>query len=193
MQFYPEVLLRLFGKALISKPPDNLIPIIISLFAVGLSIINTVASLWIFVYKDRKDIADERRRLELSLFKTLVLDPNLKHYFSFFEKVEAELNKIGEKILTCGQLAHVNDNILDYRDEFKRSFIDLLSGCNRTLYSVILSRTDKFVDAVTEEILSENAENELRAIKGRLLGHAAEAKITIVNSLFTHDNWLSHP
>ncbi len=106
-----------------------------------IAVINLVL-LWRTFKITRNDASKkETKNRNIQFFKTLVLDYNLKHMYDFFGSIHDEslkLKTIGQDI---NRKQEINENLIEASVVFRRSFIDLLSAVDDSLYVTVSAIT----------------------------------------------------
>ncbi|MBS1926854.1 MAG: hypothetical protein JST57_12685 [Bacteroidetes bacterium] len=105
-----------------------------------------------FNLKSKKDDADKEKDRRINWLKTLVLDHSLDSFYSFFDSIESELNKLKEQNLTIDDKKQVDDKIGDQFILLRRNFTDTLIAVDNNLYKSVLSISDKFQTHLTDTI-----------------------------------------
>ncbi|MBM6856617.1 hypothetical protein [Caecibacteroides pullorum] len=106
----------------------------------------------IFKLKNKKEDETKEADRKLALMKTLVLDYNLKHMYSFFDDLIVHLNELKQKN------ANKKDIEQHIQTDFKslnESFINLLAAIDLNLHSELLQKSDNFRDKLVENIGDE--------------------------------------
>ena len=102
-----------------------------------------------FVHKFHKTIKKQ------NMIKSLILDYSMKHFYSFFDDITTETEKLKERNLTADEKSIINDQIIKYERDFENRFITLLLVVDEELYKSIKTSTDKMIDKFTEAIFDE--------------------------------------
>ena len=108
-----------------------------------LAIINLIYAVVIFKAKTKKDDADKERDRKISYLKTLILDHNLKHFYTFFDAIEIKLTPLKTSALNDEQKRVIHETLSEHFIELRRKFIDSLLAIDRDLYNSILLKTDE--------------------------------------------------
>ena len=102
----------------------------------------------------KADIEKNEQNRRLELFKTLVLDQNMKVFYKFYDDFTVE----SEKLLTADTLESKKeiDQILQEQTRyFRQRFTNILSAIDEQLYKDILNATDSLMDPITEAIFDQ--------------------------------------
>lgn len=103
-----------------------------------ISLTTLVFSFLIFRHKDKKEDRDLERKLRIDWFKTLILDANLQHFYTFFESIEAEMKKLAKGTGVNEALKQqVDGAIKDHQRVFRLKFLDTLLAVDKALYDNI--------------------------------------------------------
>jgi len=116
----------------------------IALFNVGFAIL-------IFRSKTRKDDTDKEKDRKLSLLKTLVLDHNLKNFYSFFDDLESKLSEL-KKALSDEEKSVIDSAVSDKFVKLRIQFINLFLAVDKDLYKSILDKMDSLQEYITKSI-----------------------------------------
>ena len=92
--------------------------------------------------EDKDDTTIEANR-RMSLFKTLILDYNLKYVYEFFDKLDSLLVKLKQQ--DCDKRA-LDPSIQNEFKQLNEKFIFLLIAVNNDFYTSILKLSDDFRD-----------------------------------------------
>ena len=106
----------------------------------------------IFRIKNEKDDSEKERDRKLQLLKTLVLDHNLKHYYSGFSEIETKLNELKESNLTDENKSEIDTAIADLFINLRRRFYDSLLAIDNSLYDTIVEYSDELQGHLTNTI-----------------------------------------
>ena len=99
--------------------------------------------------KDDTTIEENRR---MSLFKTLILDYNLKYVYYFFDKLDVLLLQLKER--TCDK-RKLDPSIQNEFKQLNEKFIFLLMAVNNDFYLSILKLSDDFRDELVANIADD--------------------------------------
>ena len=102
-----------------------------------------------FVHKFHKTIKKQ------NMIKSLILDYSMKHFYTFFDDITTETEKLKKRNLTADSKSIINDQIIKHERDFENRFITLLLVVDEKLYKSIKTSTDKMIDKFTEAIFDE--------------------------------------
>lgn len=105
-----------------------------------------------FNLKSKKEDADKEKDRRINWLKTLVLDHSLDSFYSFFDSLETELNKLKDQNITIEDKKQVDDKIADQFIILRRNFTDTLIAVDDNLYKSVLGISDKFQTHLTDTI-----------------------------------------
>ena len=129
---------------------------LLDIFFKTATIIIAIANLFFVVkffnLKNKKEDADKEKDRRINWLKTLVLDHSLDSFYSFFDSLETELNKLKEQNLTIDDKKHVDDKLGDEFILLRRNFTDTLIAVDENLYKNVLNISDKLQTHLTETI-----------------------------------------
>lgn len=84
------------------------------------------------------------------MFKSLILDYNLDHFYKFFQETDFELQKLKSNTLTLKAKQKINETIKDHQISLRKNFVDMLLAVDKNLYNDTLNELDILVDYFTE-------------------------------------------
>ena len=102
-----------------------------------------------FVHKFHKTIKKQ------NMIKSLILDYSMQHFYTFFDDITTETEKLKERNLTADEKSIINDQIIKHERDFENKFITLLLVVDEQLYKSIKTSTDIMIDKFTEAIFDE--------------------------------------
>lgn len=106
----------------------------------------------IFRIKDRKEDSEKERDRKIQLLKTLVLDHNLKHYYSIFDEIEAKLTELKAPNLNDDNKSTIDTSVAELFIKLRRKFYDSLLAIDNALYDTIVDFSDKLQTDLTNAI-----------------------------------------
>lgn len=155
------------------------------------TIIIAIANLFFVVkffnLKNKKEDADKEKDRRINWLKTLVLDHSLDNFYSFFDTLETELNKLKEHNLTIDDKKNIDDKLGDQFILLRRNFTDTLIAVDENLYKSVLNISDKFQTHLTDTIF-DNGINLAHPPKYQelILEKMTIAKTEIIKILFRY-------
>lgn len=106
----------------------------------------------IFKFKDKKEDETKEADRRLVLMKTLVLDYNLKHMYTFFDDLIVHLAELRQ----CdADKRSIEQYIQTDFKSLNEKFINLLAAVDPNLYSELLRKSDNYRDKLVENIGDE--------------------------------------
>lgn len=102
----------------------------------------------------KEEIRNDKSRQYDSL-KTIILEHNLKHFFSFYEEIMSTVLPLSKKELSDISKSRLNDKMVDALKYLRLNFTDLLLAVDKELYDEIMKNTDKLIDDLTEAMFDE--------------------------------------
>ena len=106
----------------------------------------------IFRIKNKKEDSEKERDRKIQLLKTLVLDHNLKHYYSVFDEIEAKLTELKTPNLNDENKSAIDTSIADLFIKLRRKFYDSLLAIDNALYNTIIGYSDELQTNLTNAI-----------------------------------------
>jgi hypothetical protein len=111
---------------------------------ITIAIFNLILTIFIFKSNYRKNQVDKEQDRKLQLFKTLVLDHNLKEFYLFFTNLDTSLQKLKVLTLTDSDRQSIINESDSHFISLTRNFIDTLLAIDKNLYDTVLNSTDEF-------------------------------------------------
>jgi hypothetical protein len=108
-----------------------------------IALFNAYFAIKIFKDKNKKEDTEKERDRKIQLLKTLVLDHNLEYFYTIFDEIENELEKLKLPNLTDQDKLIIDSNIQDLFIKLRRKFYDSLLAIDETLYNNIENRCDE--------------------------------------------------
>jgi hypothetical protein len=108
-----------------------------------------------FWFKDKKDELEKERDRKIQLLKTLVLDHNLTHYHSIFDKLEGQLQELQSNGLTDPAKQNIDSKVGDLFIELRSKFYDALLAIDDKLYDNIKTKADFLQTHITNSIFDQ--------------------------------------
>lgn len=120
-----------------------------------IALFNVFFAIKIFNTKNKKDDLHKESDRKMQLLKTLVLDHNLKNFYSIFDDIENDLIKLKTPELTDIEKEAIDSNIGDLFIKLRRKFYDSLLGIEISLYDNIESQCDFLQGHFSETIFDQ--------------------------------------
>lgn len=120
-----------------------------------IAIFNAIFAVKIFWLKTEKDDTEKERDRKIQLLKTLILDHNLKYYYSIFDEIDTELDKLKQNGLSDAQKGEIDSNIGSLFIKLRRKFYDSLLAIDQNLYETIKGHADKLQTHLTNNIFDQ--------------------------------------
>lgn len=154
---------------------------------VTIALANIILVIYIFTKNNKKDESKDERNRKINLLKTLILDYKMEIFYSFFHQIKEESKMLLTKELSDEEKTQINGKINDLGIEFRQDFTDIFIAIDVVLYQRILSKSDKLIDNLTENIFDEGVNlshqpkfNEL------IIKPINESKTDIIKILFSY-------
>lgn len=141
----------------IPEPQESIdyLEIIFKSATILIALFNVIFAVKIFSIKNKKDDSYKESDRKMQLLKTLVLDHNLKNFYSTFDDIEKELIKLKTPQLTDIEKEAIDSNIADLFIKLRRKFYDSLLGIETILYDNIESQCDSLQGHFSETIFDQ--------------------------------------
>lgn len=121
---------------------------------VVIAIVNIILLFRISKREEKADIEKDERGRKLELFKTLVLNQNMKVFYKFFDDFIEESEGL-LSATTIESKKEINQKLQEQTRFFRQRFTNLLSAIDEQLFKDILSATDSMMDPITEAIFDQ--------------------------------------
>jgi hypothetical protein len=125
------------------------------LAAICIALFNVIFAINIFRIKNKKDDSEKEKDIKIQLLKTLVLDHNLKYFYSVFDEIESELLKLKAPNLNDNQKSKIDSDIADLFIKLRRRFFDSLLAIDDDLYDVVIDFSDELQGHLTNSIFDQ--------------------------------------
>jgi len=135
--------------------PKNTIDILDVAFksaTVFIAFFNAYFAVIIFRMRAKKDEAEKERDRKIQLLKTLVLDHNLKYFYSIFDEIEDQLSPLKQPNLNLDDKKRIDSNISELFIKMRRRFYDSLIAIDFSLYDSINNYADSLQTHITDTI-----------------------------------------
>lgn len=154
-----------------------ILPLLVSVFIYYLGTLSNKKK------EDKDDTTIEANR-RMSLFKTLILDYNLKYVYDFFDKLDALLVKLKNK--DCDKRA-LDPSIQNEFKMLNEKFIFLLMAVNNDFYSSILKLSDDFRDELVGNIADDGINLFIESKYTELIEKPSKSfKVKLLKALFEY-------
>lgn len=120
-----------------------------------IAILNLYFAKKFFNFKNVKDDKDKEKDRKIQWLKSLILDHNLKHFYDFFDKLDAELDKLKQDNLTIEDKKEINAKIAEQFVFLRHKFIDMLLAVDNRLYDTFIESSDNLQDHITTAIFDQ--------------------------------------
>ncbi len=122
---------------------------------ISIAIFNVYFAVKVFRIKDKKDDTEKERDRKIQLFKTLVLDFNLKHCYSFFDDIFKNLISLKSTNLNDNDKKLISRDLDGFFILLRVNFIDLLLAIDKTLHTKIENEADDLQKQLTDTIFDQ--------------------------------------
>lgn len=127
---------------------------------------------------------------KMSLFKTLILDYNLRYVYVFFEQLDNQLRELKQP--------NCDKKLLDshIQNEFKKlneKFVELLMAVDNDYYESMLKLSDKYRDKLVSNIADDGVNLYVESKYSELIDSPCrEFKVLLLKSLFNYRGESNH-
>lgn len=136
----------------IQEAPPDYLDIAFKTATIFIALFNLIFAVTIFKVKNKKDQTDKESDRKIQWLKSLILDHNLKYFYSFFESLEGELEHLKNANLSDENKQVIDENVADEFIFLRRKFTDSLLAIDRNLYDKILKSADDLQGEITTTI-----------------------------------------
>lgn len=127
--------------------------IICDISMVLIALTNIILLIYTFYQNRRWDNNNSEKSRRIKLFKTLVLDYNMKYLYSFFEEITKITQKLTKQTITEQERKSIDEEIQNACGQLRLQFTDLLLAINNdSLYNSILQQTDDIQEKLSKII-----------------------------------------
>jgi hypothetical protein len=109
-----------------------------------IAVFNIVLTIYIFTRNNRKNQNEKEQDRKLQLFKTLVLDHNLKEFYTFYTDLSSTLVKLKSITISDPERKNIIAESDSHFINLSRNFIDSLLAVDKQLYYAVLNAADEF-------------------------------------------------
>lgn len=138
-----------------SLNPSNFLDIIDKISNIVIATFTLLFSIYIFYITNKKEKEKDSKDRKTDSLKTVILENNLKHLFSFYESVIRIMKPLSEKTHTDEEKELINTDLQNSLKKLRLEFTDLLLAVDRGLYNCIKNSTDLLVDELTNKMFDE--------------------------------------
>jgi hypothetical protein len=140
-----------------------------------------------FYHKNNKEDIDKEKDRKINWLKTLILDHNLKHYYTFFDDLETELNKLKVPNLSIKDKETIDENNAELFVCIRRKFIDILLVVDKQIYDKIQKLFDKLQEELTEVIFNQGINlNHQPKFDEEILSKLSSTKTDVIKEIFKY-------
>ncbi|MDI9337175.1 MAG: hypothetical protein QM539_01985 [Alphaproteobacteria bacterium] len=118
------------------------IDILSKIGTVTIAILNLCFAIKIFYFKDKKDDKEKEKDRKMQLLKTLILDHNLKHYYSIFDDIKRNVEELKTDNLIEEKKQEEDKCLESSFIQFRNNFYDFLLAIDVDLYNGIKNEAD---------------------------------------------------
>lgn len=122
----------------------NWLDISCKIATVIIAVFNIIFAIYIF-HKNRKR----------ELTRSLILDYSIKHFYSYFEDLDNELEKLKDQTTGMGEKRVIEKNIQLLGRRFEQQFIDLFLRVNPDVHKLIKNRIDDMTGKIENAMFDE--------------------------------------
>jgi hypothetical protein len=120
-----------------------------------IALFNVYFATKVFKLKNQKDDSEKERDRKIQLLKTLVLDHNLKYFYSDFEEIENKLVELRTPNLDDKMKSAIDTNVAELFIRLRRRFYDSLLAIDNSLYDIIVDFSDDLQAHISNTIFDQ--------------------------------------
>lgn len=140
---------------------------------------------YIFWFSNKKDNDKSKKEGVKNSLKSIILDHNLQHLFSFYDKISDTCAILLKSNLTDEQKSKLNEDLQNVLEELRLKFTDLLSVVDTELYEATIKISDKLLDDITNAMFDENINlNEKSVYSSEIITKISISKADTIKILF---------
>ncbi|MBN8837083.1 MAG: hypothetical protein J0I09_07485 [Sphingobacteriia bacterium] len=177
----------------IIKPPESttdfmiLLDIAFKSATILIAAFNAIFAVKIFYLKDEKDATEKEKDRKIQLLKTLVLDNNVKNYYSIFEEIENSLTRLKQISISQSDKKTIDENLSDLFIKLRYRFYDTLLAVDDQLYESIKLKADDLQTYLTDTIFDQGVNlSHLPKYDMLITQKLVEAKTSMIKILFEY-------
>jgi len=152
-----------------------------------IALTNLIFAYLFFRSKNKREDADKEKDRKINWLKTLILDHNLKHYYSFFDELEKELNKLKTPNLTDLNKQKIDENNAELFIVVRRKFTDVLLIVDNEIYQETIVLFDKLQGELTETIFNQGINlSHQPKFEEEILSRLSSTKTDVIKKIFNY-------
>jgi len=154
-----------------------------------IALLGLIFTAYIFRENSRKEKNRDKESKQFDSLKTIILEHNLKHFFSFYENVISDVQPLSKKSLSDNSKRKINDNMVSSLKELRLNFTDLLLAVDNKLYEQIKNNTDDLIDELTETMFDDGINlNHKPKFESEIITKLSTSKTENVRILYTFNH-----
>ena len=152
-----------------------------------IALFNVYFATKVFNFKNKKDDNEKESDRKIQLLKTIILDHNLKNFYSIFDEIDIELNKLKTPNLTDEEKGTIDSSVADLFIKLRRKFYDPLLAIENNLYDTIKANCDELQSNLSNVIFDQGINlSHLPKYEDSIDEKLTVCKTKIVQILFTY-------
>jgi hypothetical protein len=152
-----------------------------------IALFNAYFVIKIFRVKNKNDECEKERDRKIQLLKTLVLDHNLKNFYSIFDEIEDELLKLKQANLLIQNKKNIDSNIQNMFINLRRKFYNPLLAVEDDLFVNIEQKCDELQSHFSLTIFDAGINlSHLPKYDDLINEKLIETKTNIIKTLFSY-------
>ena len=152
-----------------------------------IALFNIFFTVYIFRTKIKKSDSNIEQDRRIQLFKTLILDHNLKHFYTCCDDLEKELSALQESGLSDDKKKDIYSKSQDHFITLRRKFTDTLLAVDYSLYKSVLKSSDDLQTYLSSMIFDNGYNLSHRPKYDEIITERlSTAKTDILKILFTY-------
>ncbi len=175
------------GPILITQGDGSSLDIIYKIAMIFIAGFNVAFAIYIFGAKNRIDKVSNESNRKISLLKTLVLDYGLDHFYTFFDNIDKETQKLHDKGLSITDGKEICDSLFLLGKIFRQKFADTFLAIDKNLYEGIIKNSDHLIDNITELIFDDKVVlSNMPIFDEKITKEISSTKTSIIKLLFNY-------
>ena len=175
------------GPILLTQGDGSSLDIIYKIAMICIAGFNVAFAIYIFGAKNRIDKVSNESNRKISLLKTLVLDYGLDHFYTFFDNIDNETQKLHAKDLAITEGKDICDSLFLLGKNFRQKFADTFLAIDKNLYEEIIKNSDHLIDNITELIFDDKVIlSNMSIFDEKITKEIASTKTSIIKLLFNY-------
>lgn len=177
-----------------SVPPTLSLSDLSDIAQVIIALINIILAIYIFIYQRIQNSKNElhttelyEQNIKLQWFKEIIIQPNIKHLYIFFENLEKIKDIVNSDNLNEDEIIQMNAYIKDEAKKFRKKFNDVILHVDEEMYKNIKTKIEDLVTKLTTVISDDEYKlTNLKTIEREILEPINYAQNEVVSIVFKY-------